>query len=291
MAPHDSGPLQSLAFSPDSRTLAGGGNIVQFWDVLDGTPVLACTDQRPTSGIGDVSFNHAGTLLACTDLDTDTIVLRDVPSGEILDSFTGAGAGKERVVFSPDDALIAACTPEELGVWEVATGRLVATEPMAGFGSLAFSPDGTVLAVGVEDRVKLWEVDRLGKALPSRLPDLSARVRQASNWGLAFSPDGTLLAAAVSNHKGAGSVYLWSMPDCQLLAKYASSKGLVALAASPAGDVFATVHDLESVTLWEVGSGAWRVTLESRATCLAFSPDGSYLAAGGNNLIRVWTSE
>ena len=290
LAPHDSGPLESLAFSPDSRTLAGGGKIVQLWDVLDGTLIVACEDQGATSGIGDVSFNNAGTLLACTDLDTDTILLRDVPSGEVLDSFTGAGAGKERVAFSPDDTLLAACTPEYLGVWEVATGRLIATESMPGFGSLAFSPDGTVLAVGVEDRVKLWEVDRLGKSLPSRLPDLSAKVRQASNWGLAFSPDGTLLAAAVSNHKGAGSVFLWSMPDCQLLAKYASSKGLVALAASPAGDVLATVHDLDSVTLWEVGSGAWTASLESRATCLAFSPDGSYLAAGGTSLIRVWTS-
>jgi WD40 repeat protein len=288
--PQDSGSPQSLAFSPDCRTLASGGKIVQLWDVQEGTSMVACKDQRDTSGISDVAFNHAGTILASTDLDTDAIVLRDVPSGRILARFTGAGAGKDRVAFSPDDSLLAACTQENLGVWEVATGRLIATKPTDAFGSLAFSPDGTILAVGVADRVMLWEVDRLENALHSRLPDLTASMRQASNWGVAFTPDGTLLAAAVSNHKRAGSVYLWSVPDGQLLAKYASSKGLVALAVSPAGDVIATVHDLKSVQLWEVGSGLWTANLDSPATCLAFSPDGRYLAAGGTNEIRVWTS-
>jgi WD40 repeat protein len=163
-------------------------------------------------------------------------------------------------------------------------------EPAAAAGSLAFSPDGRILAVGAADRVMLRKVDRPGNARYSQLPDLTVSMRQASNRGIAFSPDGTLLAAAVSNHKRVGAVYLWSVPDCQPIAKYASSKGLVALAASPAGDVIATVEDLKSVKLWEVGSGRGAGTLDSPATCLAFSPDGSYLAAGCTREIHVWTS-
>jgi WD40 repeat protein len=176
------------------------------------------------------------------------------------------------------------------GVWEVATGRLVAAEPVAELGSLAFSPDGRLLAVGDGDRVMLREVDHPGNARRTDLPDLTVNIRQASNWGVAFSPDGTLLAAAVSKHGRTGSVHLWSVPDFRPLTKYATHKGLVGLAISPAGDVIATVEDLKSVKLWAVGSGLRAGTVNSPATCLTFSPDGSYLAAGCTDEIHVWTS-
>jgi serine/threonine protein kinase len=290
VASRASGSPRSLAFSPDCRTLASAAETVQLWDVAGGTPIVAYEEQHSTSGIGGVSFNHAGTLLASTDLDTDVILLRDVASGRILASLTGAGTGSDQLAFSPDDSLLAAYTPTMAGVWEVATGRLVAAEPVAELGSLAFSPDGRLLAVGDGDRVMLREVDHPGNARRTDLPDLTVNIRQASNWGVAFSPDGTLLAAAVSKHGRTGSVHLWSVPDFRPLTKYATHKGLVGLAISPAGDVIATVEDLKSVKLWAVGSGLRAGTVNSPATCLTFSPDGSYLAAGCTDEIHVWTS-
>jgi WD40 repeat protein len=202
-----------------------------------------------------------------------------------------AGAPLPHLISNGSRAFVVclASTPTNAGVWEVATGRLVATEPVAELGSLAFSPDGRLLAVGDGDRVMLREVDHPGNALSTDLPDLTVNMRQASNWGVAFSPDGTLLAAAVSKPGRTGSVHLWSVPDFQPLTKYPTHKGLVGLAISPAGDVIATVEDLKSVKLWAAGSGLSAGTVNSPATCLAFSPDGSYLAAGCTDEIHVWT--
>jgi tRNA A-37 threonylcarbamoyl transferase component Bud32 len=286
----DHGSPYTLAFSPDGRILASRGEVVQLWDVHSGGLLATYPDRERIAGVGGVSFSHRGDLLATSHQDADAIILRDVTSGRVVTSLIGMDLAKDQIVFSPDDALLAASTAGEVGVWDVATGRLIAAESVPVLGSIAFSPDGKILAIGAADRVLLRAVDQLWHGLRPRLPDLTVDVRNASNWGVSFSPDGQVIAAAVSGPRRASAVYLWSVPDARPLVRYASSKGIIGLAFSPAGDVIASVEDLRSVTLWEAGTGRPVTVIDSAATCLAFSPDGGYLAVGCTREIHLWRS-
>jgi WD40 repeat protein len=114
-----------------------------------------------------------------------------------------------------------------------------------------------------------------------------------------------VLAAAVSGAR-AGAVHRWNIVTGQPLARLAPSSDIVAVAVSPAGGVIAYAGDvfspaggvtahaghMQGVTLREASSGRLVGTLDSPATCLAFSPDGTCLAVGCHREVHVWrTSE
>jgi WD40 repeat protein len=114
-----------------------------------------------------------------------------------------------------------------------------------------------------------------------------------------------VIAAAVTGPRRIGAIHLWNAFDGKPLAPIGgpppapfgavplspSWKDITGFAFSPAGDVIAAVGDNKSVKLWEVSSGQLAGTLDSPATCLAFSPDGTYLAAGCTREIHVWRSD
>jgi WD40 repeat protein len=118
---------------------------------------------------------------------------------------------------------------------------------------VAFSPDDKFLATGGDDqRVRLWDTTT-GEEVPVTLRH-TARVR-----ALAWSPDGKRLAAASDRLTGEGAVKLWEMPAGRPL------PGLPGKAK--VGRPFLAL-----------------------VRCLAFSPDGKRLAAGGGP-VWLWDLE
>jgi hypothetical protein len=283
------GAPSSLAFSPDGRTLAIASGVLQLWDLPTRRPWATYENQPGTADISSVSFSRGGRLLASGGLNADAIALRDVASGRVAATLAGLGPGARQVAFSPDDSLLAACTPQALGVWDVATRRLIAAERVEALGAIAFSPDGLTFAMGAAERVMLREVDRRASVLRHRGPYFTVSMRNASNRAVAFSPDGMTLASAIKGPGGGGAVHLWNVASGQSLSRL-PARDVVSMAFSPAGDVIASAEHGKSVKLWEAGSGRRAGTLDCAATCLAFSPDGTYLAVGCTREVRVWTS-
>jgi WD40 repeat protein/transcriptional regulator with XRE-family HTH domain len=157
--------VDSVAFSPDGRTLASGSRdgTIQFWDVADHRP-LGEPLRGHTSMVTSVAFSPNGTLLASGSSDT-TVRLWHVatrtPDGPPLRGHVDL---VDSVAFSPDGTLLASGGDDRtIRLWDVASGQalgLPLTGHTAAVDSIAFSPTGTLLASGSTDHtVRLWSVD------------------------------------------------------------------------------------------------------------------------------------
>ncbi|HET8846747.1 MAG TPA: hypothetical protein VFN35_35120 [Ktedonobacteraceae bacterium] len=163
--------------------------------------------------------------------------------------------------FSPDGKVLASVDQAALRLWDVATGKVFwkrqwVTDTIY---SVAFSPDGRHLAAGDGiGSVRIWQ--QAAGWSPATLAGRPPRALKMSYpsfgiWCVAFSPDGRFLASSNSLSDGT---------------------------TDPAGCV---------IRLWDVASGGLIRQFAGfvKDVCsLAFSPDGHFLAAAGDQTVRLW---
>lgn len=177
--------------------------------------------------------------------------------------------------------------------WQLRKARVL-SEHSDGVISVAWSPDGTRLASGSWDHsVILWAIHPAGNgsdaATSERLRTLSGN--EYSVESVAWSPDGTKLASA------ALGVFVWDTETGeQLHTLRGQGPSFVAntVVWSPDGTTLALAspgHDRPD--LWDVTTGEEVHTLSSQSAfgahgeSMAWSPDGSRLAYGGDGVI-LW---
>ncbi|MDT4897821.1 MAG: hypothetical protein QOH25_2898 [Acidobacteriota bacterium] len=182
-------PVNSIALSPDSNTLASSGcgkrgrrlttvadtydscieGEIRFWNVstrqMIGQPLSGHKDE-----IMSVAFSHDGKTLASASGQADgTIRLWDVATRQPLGgAFTGYIAVMNKMVFSPDgETLVSASLGENLPhqnifLWDVTTRQLIGQPLLRQEDSvkdIALSPDGRWLASGGFDKTLiLWDM-------------------------------------------------------------------------------------------------------------------------------------
>ena len=235
--------IWALAFSPDGRALASGGwdTQVKVWDV--GTGQLRTTLGEPHHEVVRTAFSPDGRLLAWAG--------RDVGPDRKLDQ-------------------------GYLRLWDLVRGQRVPLSrerfPKA-ISSLAFSPDGTTLFLACMDsQVYVVPTGQFSQqTLPGHAP--------AEAWSLAFSPDGRTLASAGDDHQ----VRLWDAATGRERAVLRGHDALVTTVAwAPDGRTIASASFDQTVRLWDAATGRPQRTLPAsgRLKGLAFSPDGTLLAAG-----------
>jgi WD40 repeat protein len=148
--------------------------------------------------------------------------------------------------------------------------------------ALAFSADGAYVASSSVDKtITLWD-GRNGQAVHV----FQKSVGQATRNGIAFSPDGRLLACAET---------IWDVTSKQVV--HTLERGRYApVTFSPDGSTLAVAPIEKPIELWDVDSGRLVRTLDAQgdniARGIAFSPDGTRLAAAGNGdtggVARLW---
>ncbi len=155
--------------------------------------------------------------------------------------------------------------------------------------SVDFSPDGALLATASEDRTaRLWDAAKGEQVLVLTHDD--------GVHAVAFSPDGSRLATGGDEDIGR----LWDIPSGFELSKFVGHDSAIwGVDLSPDGALFATASGDSTARLWVVDTGS--VTFELKDAVgfgdfgggpkVAFSPDGTILAAATGNAALLWDVE
>ena len=209
----------------------------------------------------------------------------------VWDAISGRLASPERfkqwgyggVALSPDGSLLATHLQhpgrqEDVGIWNVATGKLLAQLEQAGGQQMVFSPDGKWLAVRASDDIGLWDT-ATWKRQALLVSEESAWHGEQSGESLAFSPDSHLLAVGETRQ---------SAHDVGILS----------------GSQTLQSEEATSVQIWDVQARRKLQTLGGTTgpvLSLAFSPDGKMLAAvdrdlgaegqGQNSALLLWDAQ
>ncbi|SFF91488.1 translation initiation factor eIF2A [Actinacidiphila alni] len=245
-----------LAFSPDSKTLAGSGpkdgvDEIRLWDAATGRSIATLTDTPSVTGL---AFSPDGKTLASSHFAG--IRLRDATTGVI------------RVNLSDEDCSTVAFSPD---------GKILASSHSnSEIGGESGPPPG---------RIRLWNTSTQRTTTSLTYPTRSMGVQR-----LAFSPDGkTLAACSASTGTPAPGSWLWDIATGRTKFTFYREESND-IAFRPDGKAVVTAGT-SGVRLWNTVTGKVLTTYTGQQTsAIAFSPDGTKLATAGNGGIRLWNT-
>lgn len=306
---------QALGVAPDGRWLAAGtaAGEVRAWQLADGSLRLRI-DAHPEA-VHALAVAPSGGWLA-TAGDDHAVRLWDATTGETLAELDCGSGPVWAVAISPSGGWLATGGEDgSVRLWDAAGGRQRRLLRGAGppVRSLAITPDAAFVAAGdFAGEIRVWATESgrearhfaTGSVVAALAVSPSGEWLAAAHWSaplslfglrtaeaaalggpahcLTWAPDGSWLAAGDAGDR----VRVWSWPLPRAAGGRPPAEGSPGGPAEPGGS--AEVRELRRYP-GHRGSTDALTWVDGRVDAIAVSPDGRWLATGGQDeLVRVW---
>jgi WD40 repeat protein len=306
-----SGPsLSTLIFSSDGQVLAAIGDVgyktFGSWDINSGKTltVLDGINHKITS----LAFNPLHEILAVGSED-GVLLIWDVKTKKVTKALTDLSGSVVSLSIDSDNKVLVSQSSNSVLFWDIDKGsiiRILLAFPLYAFffnpeqsdtrleltdignsQHVAFSPDLKTLAfINRSNAVTLLDA-KTGQTLKTLERETYS---SAVPSFITFSPDGKLLALKDE----LGIVTVWEVESGKILHTFVSTGKIL---FSPDGKTLVSegIDENHTITLWDVMNGQIIRTLSQSGydtVSMAFSPDGKYLALGGETgIIRVYNMQ
>ena len=238
---------------------------------------------------GALAFSPDGRILATGGWnigEEGTVKLWSTATWSETASFTAFFQGVYSLGFLPDSVRLAGSgfdpAGDDVKLWDLSSARVVWALHRSRPQSLAVSPDGEWVAVASSEE---REIEVLSARDGSLLRRFTAHEWQLLT--LAVSSDGRYLVSGAADTR----VKVWSLPAFTEKAVLVGHVNPVwAVAASRDGRYAGSATIDNSVRLWRTSDGSAMASDNqgARVWSVAFSPDGTLLATGGDSGVVVY---
>jgi len=286
-----SASVLTLAFTPDSQMLASGSWSPEFAIKVWGQSPAGPTASNGLNPLNQLLFtvtNHSSSINELIFAPDDKLISGADTTARFWQGLNGrflrminAATSVTTMALSPDGQLIALPGANHtVKIYHTADGTLVQTlvghtQDITG---LAFSHDGSLLASGAffdgtNDVIKLWNVSNW-----TLVRNLSGPFLFGPFMAINFSADDALISASCESVPA-----VWHVSDGTFIRTFPVS-GLTRF--SPDGTLLAIASN--PIHVYRTSDWVQVASLSDQNQALAFTPDGHYLAVGGQSQLQFW---